>query len=139
MGTARYVPHHDVLDLDTVGHFIVGLVDIFREADTMGRRGSRKAGRRVRRQFTEECKAGAVRLVLDEERTVGAVARELDLTPSALAGWVRAGQAARPQGTSGLMQEDREAWVRRRTELRLVQEARDILNKAAAYFATQSR
>ena len=47
----------------------------------MARMGSSKAGRRVRRQFTEEFKAGAVRLVLDEERTVGAVARELDLTP----------------------------------------------------------
>ena len=89
--------------------------------------------------FTEEFKAGAVRLVLDEERTVGAVARELDLTPSALAGWVRAGQAARPQGTSGLMKEDREELVRLRTELRLVQEARDILTTAAAYFATQRR
>ena len=54
----------------------------------MARMGSSKAGRRVRRQFTEEFKAGAVRLVLDEERTVGAVARELDQTPSALAGWV---------------------------------------------------
>ena len=105
----------------------------------MARMGSSKAGRRVRRQFAEEFKAGAVRLVLDEERTVGAVARELDLTPSALAGWVRAGQAARTQGTSGLMQEDREEWVRLRTALRLVQEARDILTKAAADFATQSR
>ena len=28
---------------------------------------------------------GAVRLVLDEGKTIGAVARELDLTPSALA------------------------------------------------------
>ena len=105
----------------------------------MARRGSSKAGRRVRRRFTEECKAGAVRLVLDEERTVGAVARELDLTPAALAGWVRAGQAERTQGKSGLMQEDREELVRLRTELRLVQEARDILTKAAADFATQRR
>ena len=57
----------------------------------------------------------------------------------ALVGWVRAGQAERTQGTSGLMQEDREEVVRLRTELRLVQEARDILTKAAADFATQSR
>jgi transposase len=71
----------------------------------MASMGSSKAGRRVRRQFTEEFKAGAVRLVLEEERTVGAVARELDLTPSALAGWVLAGQAERPQGKSGLMKE----------------------------------
>ena len=92
-----------------------------------------------RRQFTEEFKAGAVRLVLDEERTVGAVARELDLTPSALAGWVRAGQAECTQGKSGLMKEDREALVRLRKELRIVQEERDILKNAAAYFATQSR
>ena len=97
----------------------------------MARMGSRKAGRRGRRQFTEEFKAGAVRLVLDEERTVGAVARELDLTPSALAGWVRAGQAERTQGKSGLMKEDREELVRLRKELRIVQEEREILKKAA--------
>jgi signal transduction histidine kinase len=42
--------------------------------------GSSKTGRRVRRQFSEEFKEGAVRLVLDEGKSVGAVARELDLT-----------------------------------------------------------
>ena len=70
---------------------------------------------------------------------VGAVARELDLTPSALAGWVRAGQAECTQGKSGLMKEEREELVRLRKELRIVQEERDILKNAAAYFATQSR
>ena len=54
-----------------------------------------RVARRTRRQFTEEFKAGAVRLVLDEGKTVGAVARELDLTASALApvGRARAGRA----------------------------------------------
>ena len=42
----------------------------------MSRMGSRKTGRRPRRQFTDEFKAGAVRLVLDEGRPVAAVARE---------------------------------------------------------------
>ena len=37
------------------------------------------------------------------------------------------------------MKEDREELVRLRKELRIVQEERDILKKAAAYFATQSR
>jgi transposase-like protein len=55
----------------------------------MGSMGSGKSGRRVRRQFTDEFMAGAVRLVLDEGKTIGAVARELDLTPSSLANWVR--------------------------------------------------
>lgn len=44
---------------------------------------------RARRQFTAEFRAGAVRLVLDEGKTVAEVARDLDLTPSALGGWVK--------------------------------------------------
>lgn len=43
-------------------------------------------GKRARRKFTDEFKVGAVRLVLDEGKTVGAVARDLDLTESALRG-----------------------------------------------------
>ena len=52
-----------------------------------------------RRRFTEEFKAGAVRLVLEEGKSVGAVARELDLTESALRKWVeqRAGRADQGQ------------------------------------------
>jgi hypothetical protein len=34
--------------------------------------------RRARRQFTDEFKAGAVRLVLDEGKSIGAAARERD-------------------------------------------------------------
>ncbi|HLL23057.1 MAG TPA: transposase, partial [Kofleriaceae bacterium] len=44
--------------------------------------------KRARRQFTDEFKAGAVRLVLEERKTVAEVARDLDLTASALAQWV---------------------------------------------------
>ena len=40
--------------------------------------------RRPRRQFDDEFKASAVRLVLDEGKSVGRVARDLDLTESAL-------------------------------------------------------
>jgi transposase len=95
--------------------------------------GSR--ARRERRQFSEEFKAGAVRLVLDEGKTVGAVSRELDLTASALAQWVRHAQADRTQGKTGLTTAEREemAWLRKENrELRL---EREILKKAAAFFA----
>jgi transposase len=105
----------------------------------MSRMGSSKAERRVRRRFTEEFKAGAVRLVIEEGKTVGAVARELDLTPSALSGWVRAGQAERTKGKSGLMKEERDELARLRKENRILAEERDILKKAAAFFAKQSR
>src|SRR6266853_821414 len=102
-------------------------MDIFRKADTMSRMGSSKAGRRARRQFSEEFMAGAVRLVLDEGKTVGAVARELDLTPSSLGNWVKHAQA------------EREERARLRKENRILQEEREILKKATAFFAKQSR
>ncbi len=41
---------------------------------------------------TTAVQAGAVRLVLDEGKTIRTVARELDLTPSSLANWVRHAQ-----------------------------------------------
>ena len=40
--------------------------------------------RRPRRQFTEEFKAGVVRLVLDDGKSAGAVARDMDLTETAV-------------------------------------------------------
>ena len=54
-------------------------VDIFSVGDTM----SSTPKRRRRRQFTDDFKAGVVRLVLDEGKTVGAVARDMDLTETA--------------------------------------------------------
>ncbi len=105
----------------------------------MSRMGSSKTGRRARRQFSDEFMAGAVRLVLDEGKTIGAVARELDLTPSSLANWVRHAQADRSKGRTGLTTAEREELARLRKELRIAQEEREILKKAAAFFAKQSR
>ena len=101
----------------------------------MARMGSSTAGRRVRRQFSEEFKEGAVRLVLDEGKTVGAVARELDLTASALSLWVRHARSERTKGKSGLMKDEREELTRLRKENRELRMERDILKKASALFA----
>jgi transposase len=103
-------------------------------------RMSRSGGnRRPRRQFSEEFKEGAVRLVLDEGKTVGAVARELDLTPSALGGWVRQARAERTKGKSGLMKEEREELTRLRKEVRELRIERDLLKKVSALFAKDQR
>jgi transposase len=110
-------------------------VDIFRKADTMAKMGSDKVGRRVRRQFSDEFRAGAVRLVLDEGKTMGAVARELDLTPSALSGWVRQVQADQTKGRSGLTTEERGELATLRTANRELRMERDVLKKATAFFA----
>ena len=101
----------------------------------MSRMRSSHGGRRPRRRFSEEFKEGAVRLVLDEGKTVGAVARELDLTASALSLWVRHARAERTQGKSGLMKEERDELTRLRKENRELRMERDIIKKAAAFFA----
>jgi transposase-like protein len=73
--------------------------------------------------------AGAVRLVLDEGKTIGAVARELDLTPSSLANWVRHAQADRTKGRTGLTTEERAELAGLRKENRELRMERDILKK----------
>ena len=101
----------------------------------MAKMGSDKLGRRVRRQFSDEFRNGAVRLVLDEGKTMGAVARELDLTPSALSVWVRHAQADRTKGRTGLTTEERTELAQLRKDNRELRLERDILKKAAAFFA----
>ena len=101
----------------------------------MARMGSSKGSRRVRRQFSEEFRGGAVRLVLDEGKTVGAVARDLDLTPSSLAKWVQQARADRTQGKTGLTTEERTELASLRRENRELRMERAILKKATALFA----
>ena len=93
--------------------------------------------RRPRRRFSEEFKTGAVRLVLDEGKTVGRVARELDLTESALRTWVERGRADRTKGRTGVTTEEREELRRLRKEVRTLRIERDILKKAA-FFAKEN-
>jgi len=98
-----------------------------------------KKPKRARRSFTDEYKAGAVGLVLDEGKTVAQVARDLDLTASALAGWVKQAQADRTKGKAGLITAEREELALLRREVRDWKMERDILKKAAAFFATESK
>ena len=97
-----------------------------------------RRGQRPRRQFTDEFKAGAVRLVLDEGKTIADVARDLDLTPSALSGWVRRARADRDGGKSGLTTEERAELAALRKQVRELRVERDILKKAAAFFAKET-
>ena len=101
-------------------------------------RMAKTEGRRSRRRFTDEFKAGVVRLVLDEGKTAGAVARELNLTDSAVRAWVAQAQADRTKGKTGLTTAERDELARLRKENRELKVERDILKKAAAFFAKEN-
>lgn len=95
-------------------------------------------GRRKKRQYTDEFKAGAVRLVLDEGKRVAEVARDLGLTPSSLRVWVVRARADRSGGKTGLTTEERAEMAQLRKELREARTERDILKRATAFFAKES-
>ena len=95
-----------------------------------------KQSKRTRRSFSEEFKAGAVRLVLEQGKTVGAAARDLDLTESSLRNWVERARADRGKGKPGaLTTAEREELAQLRRENRELRTEREILKKAAGFFA----
>jgi len=95
--------------------------------------------KRKRRAFTNEFKAETVRLVRDSGKSVGAVARELDLKETALRGWVRQAEVDAGRGAPGaLTTAEREELGRLRRENRTLRMERDILKKATAFFAKEN-
>jgi transposase len=94
--------------------------------------------RRPRRRFSAEFKAEVVELVASSGKTVGVVAREMDLTETAVRDWMR--QADIDTGRrDGLTTAEREELSRLRKENRILREERDILKRATAFFARETR
>lgn len=96
--------------------------------------------KRQRRKYTAEYKAEVVRLVRDGGKTVSQIARELDLTDSAVRNWVtQAGIDAGPGGVGALTTAERAELVALRREARTLRMEREILKKAAAFFAKENQ
>jgi transposase len=95
----------------------------------MEKQEKQRKQRRKRRAFTAEFKAEAVRLCRVGDRTVRDVARDLDLTETALREWVRRADA--DGSVDAPLKEDERAELQRlRRENKRLQMERDILKKA---------
>lgn len=91
--------------------------------------------RRKRREYTPEQKADAVRLVR-EVGNLAKVARDLDLTESALRTWVQQADVDEGKGPDGaLTSEELEELRQLRRRVRTLEMERDFAKKAAAFFA----
>jgi transposase len=98
-----------------------------------------KRTRRTRRHFTDEFKKATARLVLDEGKTVSAVARDLDLTVSSVDDWVEKMRAEKGISKKGTLKiDEREELAKLRKDVRVLRIERDILKKAAAFFAKEN-
>jgi len=95
--------------------------------------------KRKRRKFSAEFKAETVRLVRDSDKSVTAIARELDLTETALRRWVQQAEVDLGRGPVGaLTTSEREELALLRRENKRLRMERDILKKATAFFAKES-
>ena len=94
-------------------------------------------GQRSRRYFSREFKAETVELIRSSGRSIPDVCRDLDLTETTVRNWVR--QVAIDAGeVEGLMTDERDELRRLRAENRTLRMERDLMKKAAAFFAKDS-
>lgn len=92
-------------------------------------------------RYSKEFREEAVKLVIDQELSIPEASRRLDIPKSTISNWVRASKAGKlgSIGTNRRELSDTELELARlKRELAQVKMERDILKKAAAYFAKES-
>jgi transposase len=95
---------------------------------------------RARRSFTPEFKAEIVELCQRGDRSIGRVARDFDLTETAVREGVRqAEQDAGTRGDGGLTSAERQELSALRRENRRLQQDVEILKRATAFFVKETR
>jgi transposase-like protein len=96
---------------------------------------------RKRRSFSAEFKAEAVRLCRVGDRSIGQVSKDLDLTEGALREWVKRAGGLEDDGqvpAESLTTGEREELGRLRKQVKRLEVEREILKKAAAFFAKEN-
>jgi len=84
-------------------------------------------------------RAEAVDLIRSGERSIPQIARDLGINDQTLRNWVKRAEIDAGRGTPGeLTTDERAELTRLRRENRLLQQEREILKKAAAWFAKET-
>jgi transposase len=91
--------------------------------------------KRTRRRFTAEFKAETVKLVKRSNRTMADVAMELGISSKSVGEWVRLSD----ESGDSISEDERNELRRLRKENRELRMEKEILAKATAFFAKESR
>jgi transposase len=94
---------------------------------------------RPRRSFTPQFKAEIVELCGRGDRSIGQVARDFDLTETAVREWVRQAERDAGTGDGGLTSAERQELAALRRENRRLRGDVEILRRATAFFAKETR
>ncbi len=96
--------------------------------------------KRKRRAYSAEYKAEVVELIRKSGKSIGAVARELDLTETAVRRWVDQAEIDSGGGPAGaLTTAEREELAQLRKRVKTLEMEREILKRATAFFAKESK
>ena len=96
--------------------------------------------KRRRRAFSAEYKAEVVELIRTSGKSIGAVSRDLDLTETAVRAWVQQFEVDAGRGPSGVLTTvEREELAQLRKRVKTLEMEREILKKATAFFAKESK
>ena len=87
--------------------------------------------------YPEEFRVRAVSLVLDEGLSAAQVARDLGIAESGLRRWIKQRKVDTGQA-GGLTSDERDELTRLRRENRVLKMERDLLSRAAAFFAQEN-
>jgi len=93
---------------------------------------------KTRPPYPAEFKQEAVRLLRSKARTVKQLAVELGCSEQTLNNWLRQDQLDRGERQDGLASEERAELVRLRRENKVLQQEKEILKRAAAFFARET-
>jgi transposase len=94
---------------------------------------------RPRRSFTSEFKAEIVELCQRGDRTIGQVAKDFDLTETAVRQWVKQADLDTGARSDGLTSQEHAELAALRRENRRLREDVEILKRATAFFAKETR
>jgi transposase-like protein len=95
--------------------------------------------RRKRRKFTAEFKADAVRLCAAGGQSIAQVSKNLDLTETVLRDWIKRSEIVAGKGPKeALTTAEREELGELRRRVKRLEMEREILKKAAAFFAKEN-
>ena len=92
--------------------------------------------KRSRKKYTDEFKAEAVRLIVEEGYSISQAARNLDINANMLGRWKR--ELTEDAETRQQLADEKEELKRLREEVRQLKMEREILKKATAFFAKES-
>jgi len=89
------------------------------------------------RRYPKEFREGAVQLARQGERPIADIARELGIAESCLRNWLKRDQLDLRERDDGLTSAEREELRELRRRVRRLEQEKEILRKAAAFFARE--